>query len=489
MSVLCCPCFTFCMLNNSEEDDVEHNDCGSLTCTLSDFASCMLGSITKPFRRTTHYQKTTGLDVDIAQSEIPGLEPGSWVQFLMNHQRVWWGFADLRWEWRLASTIPADVYGASLETTIADLQLVAALAGMHYVEDTHLLAATSCGEHISFSQHNALGLVAYYRSTRENIRTGVTINPPNTSSEWLHYCIEACRNGQPDRFSVTTHYSTTNPDIPPTVENLDMVLSQLARQRTKFDAQLPYSCGNAMWIFNTKYFRDIQQNLQGVGSTSWSSLTIGVLWGPLGKGINSCSCSRCCDEWEVAAKEKKAIEAYTYREDADFYKPDLHRWPALALGNVWSHKGLDTLVAGCEPPWRGILEDLLPPLEGTQVSIECTPLCHKQCAPTACHCGKVARLADFETGEKDDSAVLGVVAVNTEWLRDIDPASMLEAAQALLSISRTQPYSATAEHIAIVIAYTEYLLLRVRKRIGSTNIWNAALSPTLTNFSPLVFGS
>ena len=69
----------------------------------------------------------------------------------MSHQAAQWGYASLPWEWRLASMIPADVYDASAETTLADLELLGLMGGMQLLDYMRVLTSTNCAEQLTHS--------------------------------------------------------------------------------------------------------------------------------------------------------------------------------------------------------------------------------------------------------------------------------------------------------------------------------------------------
>ena len=54
-----------------------------------------------------------------------------------------------------------DVFGASAETTAADLQLLAMMGRMHFTEAERVLARSHCGEQLALSAHLTLGRMAF----------------------------------------------------------------------------------------------------------------------------------------------------------------------------------------------------------------------------------------------------------------------------------------------------------------------------------------
>ncbi|VBB77181.1 Putative protein of unknown function [Podospora comata] len=113
--------------------------------------------------------------------------------------------------------IPSDIYGATIETTMADVKLLAALPGMSFSSSPGVIARTKCGEMLTKSQHMVLGAVVYYRSGRENIAPKITMK----------------------------HEITT----------------LLSRPRTEYDAQLPLSLGNLSCFSTTLFTLPWKHNL------------------------------------------------------------------------------------------------------------------------------------------------------------------------------------------------------------------------------------
>ncbi|KAK4035228.1 hypothetical protein C8A01DRAFT_38320 [Parachaetomium inaequale] len=220
----------------------------------------------------------------------PGLESAAWCQFLVNFQDVWWGHANIRWEWRLATMIPLDVYGATIETTMADLRLLAAMGGMHASTDAAILARTRCGEMLMGSHHLVLGRMVYYRLGRENIRPRITGNVLTKTSRFLH-CIVAVQNHAKKRSATTGIPSSNNSNA-----SREAVATLLSRPRTEFDAQIDCSLGNNMWLFTTPTFKILSNGLHAP-DLDWSAEEARIFFGPLGQGIGGCSCLACCREW------------------------------------------------------------------------------------------------------------------------------------------------------------------------------------------------
>lgn len=154
----CDVCYAFERAKNGKEAIENGSECRGFA-----LHECALMPLVFPyqlFKKTIKRSDFLGeIEEPLSSSETPVLEPASWVQFLMNYQAAWWGHASLRWEWWLASMIPTDVYGATAETTVADLELLAIIGGMFFVDHPYVLAQTRCGEQLTSTQHATLGLV------------------------------------------------------------------------------------------------------------------------------------------------------------------------------------------------------------------------------------------------------------------------------------------------------------------------------------------
>lgn len=459
----------------------------------------------------------------VSKSTTPGLEPASWTQFLLGYQATWWGHSSIRWEWRLASLIPADMYGASIETTMADLQLLAALGGMHFAQHDAVMARTLCGEQFTMSHHGSLGPVAYYRSGRENIRTEIDLSRPMQQG-WLSSTIEARRIASQRHGRLSTQYR--NRDVvlvygckieASTISSVDAerVVRYLARQRTIYDAQLSYSCGATDWALSLEGFRRygsalLEQSrpqttrpVAQPGSaapgpahnktilTSWQAIEIAVFWGPLGKGTNSCSCIQCCRDWyrdNTRHKRSTTPDA----ETTALLASGGSFWPALMVHDKYSdNQGALTVVG----PTLSIPEDefwwmcsknkskILPTAE-----IFVQTCCVGVSGPSHC-CGSIAKLDDSSTSSMEQ--ILAAVAVNTQWLARAHKKSLLSAAEELVFGPAPGNAGSAPELVTIknVMAYNEMLLLRLREHVGSANVWDSPLGPSLEDFSPVVLGA
>ena len=425
------------------------------------------------------------------RSETPDLEAASWVQFLMCYQAAWWGYGSIRWEWRLASMIPADTYGASAKTTVADLELLGIMGGMHFRDDPRVLAKTKCGEQLTYSEHNTLGRIASYRSSRENIQPGIFMTKPSTNLPWLYYCIEARRLSNPKSFEsyhkykggqVDIHYSNKKLATHLTGICIKGAIEQLARRRTQYDAQLQFSCENAMWVLSTQAFIHASERLHD-NFEDWSKVQCLVFWGALGTGINNCSCIQCCREWFDAQNfEDKTLSGSGYF------------WPALELD-------LDPLYLSSENrrpivgPCSGLTPRQLSEVKASglmrKINIMVRKACNGHCVGGQCSCGYIARL-EQPTGRAEPSLdeCLAVTAWNTAWLRKVPHDALLHASEEIVLKplgGRTRSQSNFL--LRNVLGYTELLLPKIRQHIGSTNIWDCPMRPSLTDFSPIVLGA
>ena len=457
------------------------------------------------------------------RSKTPALEAASWVQLLLNYQPAWWGYASLQWKWRLSSKIPSDMSGALAETSIADLELLALMAGMHLAEST--LIETKCGEALTYTQHETLGTMAFYRSGRSKIHPKYTqaeiiMGKPTHDLHWLYHCIEARRLSDRVSSKLDQKYKggKISLDGPEKVESvpsaisIERAINQLARKRTDYDAQLQYSCGSSMWIFSTRNFVRSSKMLQST-ATGWSKRPCRVQWGPLAAGANSCSCLQCCRDWFYAS-------GYTDKDHEQ--KSGYYFLPALKLES----RGVVTLAGSpiieVEPQY---CEDGFIGPWWTHTSVEIKRQCYSQCQEQDCHCGFIAKLEtplDIYTKPSMDAA-LAALAYNTAWLSKVSSKALLKTSKDLLLDLLESPLppdtgprldstvtvghfessaaikdpgaldrSTLSEDTAIigsVLSYTEILLFHVRQHIGSTNIWDSPVGSSLNDFSPVVMGA
>ncbi|KAK4204781.1 hypothetical protein QBC40DRAFT_216595 [Triangularia verruculosa] len=265
-----------------EDDDVKHRRNQQ---TSRDICLDMLKPLTFAWEWAIRYKSDTAVS---NHGSSPGLEAAAWSQFLVNYQAAWWGYANIRWEWRLATMIPSDIYGATIETTMADVKLLAALAGMSCSGSPGVVAKTKCGEMLTRSQHMTLGTVVYYRSGRENIAPKITRGVPVRSSRWLHCQLEVQAHLKKSRLLSGSGEDKQN-----------RIATLLSRPRTEYDAQLDLSLGNLGFMFETETFRTLSNGLHATDS-GWKTETIRIFLGPLGQGLASCSCLTCCTDWVLS---------------------------------------------------------------------------------------------------------------------------------------------------------------------------------------------
>ncbi|ETN38421.1 uncharacterized protein HMPREF1541_06456 [Cyphellophora europaea CBS 101466] len=532
--VLCIPCLGKWVYEGAstgewdwgEDDSNGEHECGGFSlgacalCPFLVFPWLFKGAI----KRKTEAQTST-----VTTSSTPGLEAACWVQFLMNYQATWWGHANLRWEWRLASLIPADLYGASAETTMADVQLLAVLGGMHFSDNGSIIGRTLCGEQLTVSQHSVLGTTAYYRSGRENVRAEIELSDPMRLG-WLLYSVEARRMAGLRRAPVGGRYknqavalsSHCNIDAGGISDlSAERVVRHLARRRTIYDAQLSYSCGDAIWTLWTQGFQTYAQTLlerppqqnHPIGSahpsfsrprqtapsrsthqkailSDWNRSEVGIFWGPLGSGINSCSCMQCCRDWINTATSSNKL-AKSHPRAAALLACGGSFWPALEIAKGPNGVSDETVGPTVDVPDDDYLQiHGKGPLPTVEILVQAC--CTGNNALATC-CGTLARLIDESDAASFPDQVLAVVALNTRWLAKVESERLRLAAEELVfghhpSIGQASTPD-NIETIKNVIAYTEKLLLLLRQHIGSANVWDSPLGPPLEDFSPIALGA
>ena len=152
--------------------------------------------------------------------------------------------------------IPADVFGAFAETTMADVELLGLMGGVRFpTGDGHVLAQTICGEQLTYAHHPILRQTVYYRSGRENFRQEILLPKPGSNLPWLYHRIESRRPTglvSPDSLQkryekrpAAIRHQGSQPARPLTAIDIARAINQLARKRTIYDAQLQHHCGNA----------------------------------------------------------------------------------------------------------------------------------------------------------------------------------------------------------------------------------------------------
>ena len=469
-------------------------------------------------------------------SSSPGLEPAAWCQFLVNFQDAWWAHASIRWEWRLATMIPLDVYSATIETTMADLQLLAAMGGMHSSSDPHITARTRCGEMLVRSHHMVLGRIVYYRSGRENIRPLITGTVPTKTSRFLQ-CLTATRT------HLTKH---------PTTTPREALTALLSRPRTEFDAQIPLSFGSLTAFLSTPIFKILSNGLHATDG-GWTPEEARIFLGPLAQGLNGCSCLACCREWTATqpsqplsvpqpGEKKLATQAplrsvrLTAERRTDF-------WPALAMQAEMDTAlagggGAGGVGAGGKRTARivGPFAECLRVVGGEEevrgecsepVQIEMLRACRGACPDLdSCTCGNVARVVRPARAPSTEE-MFAAAAVNTKWLgkcggevlaaaagplaewvsepdqekaelrRKVTDSLVMAWAKArvlpparIVSGQPKEPaVKASIDLVRVVMAATEVYLLAVRKAIGASSMWDGPATEGYDDFGPVVLGA
>lgn len=239
------------------------------------------------------------IEINTGWSVNPNLECASWAQFLYVHQLAWWGHANVHWEWRLASSVPLDIPAATVETTVADLELLALMFGMVLVGQPDVLARSMCGEEIIMSRHPSVGRLAFFHSGRENIRSRILLSEPETSSAWLHLNIQSLQRRKNDFYTPVHQLPEVLDSLGYAIPNVQVerILDLLARRRTTYDAQLQFSCGDAGWIFSSLGFLRAAAGMWQLPGSQFEITRARTSLGPLGKGTNSCSCMSYFRSW------------------------------------------------------------------------------------------------------------------------------------------------------------------------------------------------
>ena len=417
-----------------------------------------LGAIALPlFPLFNNIRRKKGDDVErgINVNPNPELEPASWAQFLLIHQMAWWGHANIRWEWRLASAIPQDLSGATIETTIADIELLALMFGMVPCNDPNIVARSPCGEEIVSTEHQVLGRLIYYRSGRENIQRKILASSPKEASRWLHLCIQAARKQRTEFFQPQKAYlAIQDPKDLDSLDSLrDNVVHLFSRRRSVFDAQLQFSCGRAMWLFTDDGFLRAEAGFSELGRVFASEITAKVSMGPIGSGVNSCSCIHCCKEW---FSENNASE---------------RRWALLDTKRTNDVIWIGTAAVG--PHFDVILQ--------------IQRLCWRNCDVEDCACDFIARAPESKSILSLEHSI-AILAINTAWLSKVPDLMLRQAAESVLLGIAANPVVEAVRNVSVTMAYTERLLLDVRRQTGATNIWNTPVKELMSDFSPIAMG-
>ncbi|KAJ4301972.1 hypothetical protein N0V88_002102 [Collariella sp. IMI 366227] len=457
----------------------------------------------------------------------------------------------IRWEWRLATMIPLDVYGATIETTMADLRLFAAMGGMHPTTDPNVIARTRCGEMLMSSHHLVLGRIVYYRSGRENIRPRIDGKIPMRSSRWLQ-CIMLMQEHLKKRSSgvITAHPTRQDFD-----GARDAIATILSRPRTEFDAQIECSLGKFGWIFQTEAFQTLADGIHASDS-HWAVGEMRTFLGPLGQGIGSCSCVACSREW--LSKKGPSMPYSSVAGSIATLRSDF--WPALMI-NAEAVADVTTPAAAApntnantpkpDPQTttaiRSVTKIVGPILScfntdnngyityrgelSQPVQIETLRACRDGCADLKqCTCGTIARVQNGHRTAPTINEMLIAAAINTKWLGKCSPAVLAEAADPLASwvsdsdqlnaelrkgvsecltkawakaefkpavgvapqgaASATRPaLRANFGLVRVVMAATEVYLTGVRKAIGTSSMWDGPVTEAFDDFGPVVLGA
>ena len=439
-AVLCAPLFCFA--------------CGP--CAGPAFALTSIWGPLEPLY--TNVKRKTGsgdIERNIDSSPNRDLEPASWAQFLLVHQLAWWGYANIRWEWRLASAIPPDVPGATIETTVADMELLALMFGMVPCDGQNILSRSLCGEEIILSRHPILGRLAFYRSGRENIEKTIRAFTPEDASQWLHLCIEAAQIKKSNFAKLEKTYPTIVDEkgLARPTDRVDSIVKLLSRRRTIFDAQLQFSCGDAMWIFSEPCFLRARSGMWEFETAPWDPVTAQVYIGPAGSGVNSCSCVHCCKTW---------FESQGCSEC---------QWSTLLI--ELCNNGEIVVGSGEYGP-------------SVTVRVDAQQLCWAGCG-TNCTCDSVARAHQSQDLLSLEESI-AIVAINNDWLSGVEDFILRQASESLLLDSADDSVDTGVTVVSSVIAYTELLLLDIRRQIGSTNMWNTEVKELMSDFSPIAMG-
>jgi len=455
--------------------------------------------LTWPWKHAIRYKPNNSTKL----SSSPGLEPAAWCQFLTNYQITWWGYADLRWEWRLATMIPADVYGATVETTMADLSLLAALGGMHASSEPGIIAHTPCGEMLTLSYHPVLGRMAYYRSGRENTKGSITVPAPRYGPRWM-LCMLAVHRHVKARLSAIIPPGSCQGTAAKYQEPISLLFS---RPRTEFDLQVDCTMGFLPWVFETNIFKDAAARLYDDDS-SWKPEETFTFHGPLGQGINACSCLLCCRQWWTSLGDSGRQQLFSNSHAI----PDFTTWPALSVDRPsWTL----ARVVGPIPPAASSGKVQRAALSVTR--IEALNICLGTCTNTGvCRCGPVVRVPRA-SAEPSFSQRLAAAAINTKWLqkcqkspgfieivgrfsRNIANARHMDGAHGQTSATTQVNKSvsgkaanttrmANPELVEAVLASTEIHLRELRKSFGLADMWNGTLREDLNDFGPVALGA
>ena len=476
--------------------------CCLIVCAGCGGGACdMWQEFLEPLGHNIQRIEESDIEKGTKSNDNPDLEPASWAQFLLIHQMAWWGHASVRWEWRLASSIPTDMSAATIETTVADLELLALMFGMVPSTKPNVLAISFCGEMIVTHTHDYVGLIAYYRSGRENIQNRIWSLTPRHSSQWLQLCIQEAQRKVNDFVEEKENNINIRCQEGTLVlsDQIEDVLRLLARRRTIFDAQVQYSCGRSMWLFSLPGFCRALKDIWELRAQKWRKASTLVDVGPIGQGINSCSCVSCCRAWFLSKglKEQQwallSIETHWDRgltvghahHDGETMKPDV----LIANPNPqdsWSEESgkqrreEDQQAREAAEPCESVTG------EDPNIIFNVSKVCWRSCTEH-CNCGKVARALARDTVVSLEHSI-AIAAVNGAWLSEIDDSVLRQASALLLDDSGLASASLHVRNVSSVIAYTESHLRKVRHQTGATNMWNTEIREYMSDFSPIAVG-
>ena len=366
-----------------DEKDLQHKGPGRV-------ARGLMVPLTWPWKHAIRYKPNSSTKL----SRSPGLEPAAWCQFLTNYQTTWWGHADIRWEWRLATMIPADVYGATIETTMADVSLLAALGGMHASSEPGVIARTLCGEMLTLSQHPVLGRTVYYRSGRKNTNGTIAVPALSRGSRAM-LCVLAVHRHVKARLSTV-------------VKDQEAIALLLSRPRAEFDLQVDCTVGALSWVFETNAFQEAAARIYDDDSSNWAAEESLIFQGPLGRGINACSCLLCCRYWWISLGDLGRHQLFSNSSAIS----EFTSWPALLVQRPsWTLAP----VVGPIPPGSNVRTTALSVAHLEALNGACLDRCGN---PRICRCGPVVRVprtsAEPSVGQR-----LAVAAINTKWLQSV----------------------------------------------------------------------
>ena len=175
--------------------------------------------------------------------------------------------------------------------------------------------------------------------------------------------------------------------------------------------------------------------------------------GPIGSGVNSCSCIHCCKEW---FSENHASE---------------RRWALLETKRVGNIIWIGSAAVGSH----------------FDVTLQIHRLCWRNCDVKDCACGFITRGPESKSILSLEHSI-AILAINTAWLSKIPDPMLRQAAESTLLGIAANPVFETVRNVSVTMAYTERLLLDVRRQTGATNMWNTPVRELMSDFSPIAMG-